>query len=126
MKPFHMALFLLALAVAGCKNDSTRAFPTDKHIVDLAECRQFTNQISEVLERQILEDDAAYKRQKQESNDLVRSRDTSGANQKKMTIATNDLATRQDIENEARDNRVQDQIIAIRQRSQKAGCTNLN
>ncbi len=43
-----------------------------------------------------------------------------------MTKATNDLADRQDNENEARENSVQDQIAAIRQRSQEAGCTNLN
>lgn len=126
MKPVHMALFLLTFAVAGCKHDSTQPPPTDKHIADSAECRQFTNQISEVLERQILEDDGAYEKQKQELNNLMRSLDTSGANKNQITKATNDLADRQDNENEARENAVQDQIAAIRQRSQEAGCTNLN
>jgi hypothetical protein len=126
MKPFRMALFLLSLAVAGCKHDSTQAFPTDKHGGDSAECRQFTNQISEVLERQILEDDAAYKKQKQELNNIMRSLDTAGANRNQMSKATNDLADRQDNENETRENAVQDQLVAIRQRSQEAGCTNLN
>ncbi len=45
VKPFHMALLLLLLAVAGCKHDSTQAFPTDKHGVDSAACKQFANQI---------------------------------------------------------------------------------
>src|ERR1700751_939735 len=126
MKPFRTALFLLTLVVAGCKHDSTQAFPEGKHTVDLAECKQFTNQISEVLERQILEDDAAYKKQKQELNTLMRRLDASRADQNQMTKATNDLADHQDNENEARENAVQDQIVAIRQHSQEAGCTNLN
>jgi len=126
MKLFHMGLLLLALAVAGCKNDSTQAIPIDRHIADTADCGQFANQVSEVLDRQVLEDDAAYKRQKEEVNNLTRSLNTSGASKKQMTNATNDLATRQDIENEARENRVADQLLAIRQHSQEAGCTNLN
>jgi hypothetical protein len=121
-----MALFSLTLGVAGCKKDSTQTFPTAKNVSDLAACKQFTNDVSEVLERQVLEDAAAYKRQKQDLNDLVRGLGTSGANHKQITIATNDLANRQDFENETRENKVQDQILAIRERSQKAGCTNLN
>lgn len=119
------AILLLSgtvLVLASCNNGPTQAFPSDKQIVESPECAQFTEQIGKAMDRQIAEDKVVEDRQEREFDNLMQRLNASGASEEQKSIAINNLTTRQDIENEARANRENNEIEAIRQKSQNAGC----
>jgi hypothetical protein len=116
-------IILAALCLIGCgSTDHQDVFPTNSVISDSAACKPFTDQIGVLLNQDIAEDNAADKRQGDALDNLMRNLQASGASESQKTIAINNLSTRQDMENEARQNRQNNQVEAVRARSQAAGC----
>jgi hypothetical protein len=109
---------LAALCLIGCGSDDHR----DSLVSDSPACKQFTDQIGVLINQGIAEDNAADKRQGEALENLMRNLQTSGASEPQRTIAINNLSTRQDAENEARQNKQNNQVEVVRTQSQAAGC----
>ena len=117
---------LLGFGLFGCGNENHQdAFPSTYSKTDKSEsleCQQFTNQIGDILNQGIAEDNTAEKRQTEEFDNLERNLAQSNASEEQKTIAINNLSTRHDAENEARENRQNNRVLAVQEQSRAAGC----
>jgi hypothetical protein len=120
---FAVAVPLLFASVCfGCDSDPKDAFPSDTRLVKSPECDQYSKQIGEALDKQIAMNKAAVDRQRQEFDSLTQKLKASSESEEQKRIAINNLSTRQDVENETRENKQNNEIEAIRERSRKDGC----
>jgi hypothetical protein len=115
-----IAVILASAVVVGCEDNPIREFPSKPVVVDSPRCREFSDRIGKLLEQDVSEDALAEKRHEQELNSLTENLRTASEGQRE--IAMNNLTTRQEIEDRARENKQNNQVEAVRQQSRDAGC----